>query len=187
MKEESNASENAHIKPDQRAVLDESVMEKTQVEEQLAPGGKAFAFILLLIEVFFLYESIKLFQKYPKFSSIGFFPLVLCVFLILLSIADILENRKQASRNKGKSLLIQAWESIKYLLPKDNVIFILMIFGYMMALYFGVSFLPSSVVFLLASMCFLIRGDVIKNILYTGIIMASIMLVFKVVFLVPLP
>ena len=62
-----------------------------------------------------------------------------------------------------------------------------MIAAYCVLLANGIPFIVSSPIFLWAAMTYLERGNFVKNILFTAIVMAFVILVFKVGFHVVLP
>ncbi|MBQ9595318.1 MAG: tripartite tricarboxylate transporter TctB family protein, partial [Synergistaceae bacterium] len=67
------------------------------------------------------------------------------------------------------------------------LIMLVLIVAYCVALLEGVSFYIATPAFLYISMCYLMRRDFLKNIIWTGIVMAFIVLVFRVLFSVVFP
>ena len=56
-----------------------------------------------------------------------------------------------------------------------------------MALVLGINFYISTGLFLYATMCYLLRKDFLKNILWTALVMAFIVVVFRMLFGVVFP
>ena len=104
-----------------------------------------------------------------------------------LSIVIIITNMFHKSDISGMSLKEKAAAVVKHLFSLDVLIMLVMIIAYCVLLANGITFIISSPVFLWASMTYLERGNFVKNILFTAIVMAFVILVFKVGFHVVLP
>ena len=104
-----------------------------------------------------------------------------------MTVVDFLQNLKCRSENQGKPLGQQAWDGLRHLFPRDSLIFLLMSIAYYALLIFGVPFLLASVLFLMGSMCYLIPHNMVKNAVYTAVLMAAIYAIFVLVFKVTLP
>ena len=147
------------------------------------PGEKGFAFVLLGFGVLVLAEAVKMYQKDPKVSSYGAMPVFLGCLLILFSLIIIIQNTKKKSEMSGQSFKTQLSIGWRHLFQIDVAVMILLL----LALFLGLGFVIATPIFLWVSMSYLTRKKYAMNLVYTAIVMAFIMLVFKVVFRVVLP
>lgn len=76
---------------------------------------------------------------------------------------------------------------LRYVLPKEVLVVFLAILVYCALLLAGVSFYIATPLFLYGSMCYLMRKDYLKNIIWTAIVMAFIVVVFRMLFSVIFP
>ena len=158
------------------------------MSENQKPGEKGFSIILLIIGILALLESIKMFMKEPTSSSFGALPLFLSSVMVIFALKIILfEYRKSGSENKRANFKELFNSTIKYIFPKDIVVVFFLLILYCLFLVFGLGFEISSTIFLIAAMTYLMRGHILKNVIYTGISMAFILVVFKTIFQVILP
>ena len=150
------------------------------------PGEKGFSIILLIIGVLALIESIRMYIKEPTSSSFGALPLFLSsvIVIFMLKIIFIEERSNGKDKVSFKDFLV---EIKKYAFPKDIVMIFILLVLYCLLLVMGVGFEISSTLFLMVSMTYLMRGQTFKNVIYTGIIMIFILLVFRTIFQVILP
>ena len=156
-------------------------------EKRLPPGGRIFPVFLLIFAGFFFLESLEIYQDYPEFSGPGFFPLCVSGLMILLTIVDFIQNLKVKTATQDKDMAQKVRDTWLYVFPKDSFIFLVMAIVYYLLLLAGLPFLPASVVFLMGSMCYMIPHSVIKNAIYTVVLLAAIYAIFVVVFKVSLP
>lgn len=159
----------------------------TQEEKSIPPGGRLVTVFFLIFGGVFLQQSLALWARDPAPSGSATFPLAISVLLLALTVVDFLQNLKRRSENQGKPLGQQAWDGLRHLFPRDSLIFLLMSIAYYALLIFGVPFLLASVLFLMGSMCYLIPHNVVKNAVYTAVLMAAIYAIFVLVFKVTLP
>ncbi len=157
------------------------------MEGKTRPGEKGFAFVLLGFGVLVLAEAVKMYQKDPKVSSYGAMPVFLGCLLILFSLIIIIQNTKKKSEMSGQSFKTQLSIGWRHLFQIDVAVMILLLLAYSVALFLGLGFVIATPIFLWVSMSYLTRKKYAMNLVYTAIVMAFIMLVFKVVFRVVLP
>lgn len=158
-----------------------------QEEKTIPPGGRLVTVFFLIFGGVFLQQSLALWARDPAPSGSATFPLAISVLLLALTVVDFLQNLKCRSENQGKPLGQQAWDGLRHLFPRDSLIFLLMSIAYYALLIFGVPFLLASVLFLMGSMCYLIPHNMVKNAVYTAVLMAAIYAIFVLVFKVTLP
>ncbi len=152
------------------------------------PGEKGFSIIILVIGILFLIESIRMFMEEPTSSSYGALPLFLSVSIVILMLKIILVEYRNKGTNKEKVSLMDSITSVKnYVFTKDIVFQFIFVAAYCILLILGLGFEISSSLFLLVSMTYLMRGQLLKNSAYTLITMFFILIVFKTVFQVILP
>lgn len=162
-------------------------------EHSLEAGEKVFSIILLIFGLIALKLSIDLWfsislRRGPRIASAAAVPLFVSALWVILAIITVLENFKLttplSSISSFKEKIIKA---VEYALPLNVVIILAAIIAYCAALVEGVSFYIATPLFLYFSMCYLTRKDFIKNILWTAIVMAFIILVFRMLFSVVFP
>jgi len=156
-------------------------------ENPFQPGEKGFAFFLLIFGGIFFYQSILMYQKEPGASSYAAVPLFVSGLIVIFSIAIIISDWKKASQNHGLSFGGVLKQTMKYMLPTDVLVTFALILLYCAALYLGLGFVYATPVFLWISMSYLMRKNYVKNLLWTGLCMAFILLVFSYMFSVVLP
>ena len=78
-------------------------------------------------------------------------------------------------------------DTFKYVFPKESFIFLLICIAYFVLLVLGVPFMIASVLFLMGSMCYMIPHNIVKNAIYTVVLLVAIYLIFVLVFKVSLP
>lgn len=151
------------------------------------PGEKGFAVFLLLIGLFFTWQSVLLYQKAPGASGSGAVPLFCSVVIDLFAIAILVTDRKRRSINSGKPFGEVVRNTLAYLASRDVVVMILLVVVYCVALFLEVGFMIATPIFLWVGMCYLSRKNYVKNIIWTALCMLFIYLVFRVLFSVVLP
>ena len=158
------------------------------MSEKRKSGERGFSIILLIVGVLALIESIRMFMKEPTSSSFGALPLFLSSVMVIFMLKIILfEDRKSEPENKTSSFKELFNSTINYIFPKDIVVMFFLLILYCVLLAFGLGFEISSTIFLIIAMTYLMRGQVFKNVIYTGLSMAFILVVFKTIFQVILP
>jgi len=162
-------------------------MADIETGERLKPGERGFSIFLAIFGLFALYESIKLFQKDPRWISFGAFPLILSILLIVFSVHVFWSDRKKKTETDEASVDKKILKTLDYLFPKTVTILLILMILYCLALYFELGFELSSTVFLLVALCFFRKNQYIKNVLYTVLTMAFILLIFKLGFRILLP
>ena len=156
-------------------------------QKPFAPGEKGFAFGLLLFGAFFFWQSLKLYQAKPGIEGPGAMPLFISALIIIFSLCIIISDWKAPSENHGLSFGEQAKKTLGFIFQKDVLVQMILILAYCVALNLKVGFYIATPVFLWISMCYLMRKDYVKNLLWTALCMAFIIVVFRFIFSVMLP
>ena len=178
------------LNPDLEVNTDDLIVVK---EHSLEAGEKVFSFILLIVGVIALKLSVDLWfsislRRGPRIASAAAVPVFVSALWVLMSLWTVIENFKLTTPlSKVKGLFTKIKMAVAYALPLNVVIMLVLIAAYCVALVEGVSFYIATPAFLYISMCYLMRKDFVKNILWTGIVMAFIVLVFRVLFSVVFP
>lgn len=156
----------------------------------LEPGEKVFTIVLLVcgLIAFGLALQLWLRMSQPRISSAGALPLFVTSLWVILTLMALLENRKLTSPLSGlKDKKEQILKGLRYAFPLDVAVMLCFIIGYCTALYFGLSFYIATPLFLYGGMCYLSRKNFVKNLLWTAVVMAFIVLVFRILFGVIFP
>ncbi|WP_434310309.1 tripartite tricarboxylate transporter TctB family protein [Hominifimenecus sp. rT4P-3] len=151
------------------------------------PGTRMVSLLFIVVAAVFFWESIGIYQDDPSLSGSSTFPLIVSGFLLILGVADLIQNIRKGSATTGMGIGEKCKSIVQYLLPKNALVFLLMTVVYYVMLEFGVGFVISSLIFLLAAMCYLIPKNFVKNLIYTGVCIGALYLIFKVLFKVFLP
>lgn len=154
--------------------------------EKKKTGELGFSIVLLAVGVLALIESIRMFTKEPTPSSFGAIPLFLSSTIVFFQAKIIFFELRKASNNDADEK--QTWlMKIQQILPVDILVIFAALVVYCILLMFKVGFEVSTVVFLVFTMTYLMRGQLLKNLIYTAISMAFILVVFRWLFQVILP
>lgn len=151
------------------------------------PGEKGFAVFLLLIGLFFTWQSWLLYEQAPGASSYGAVPLFCSGAITVLAIIILITDRSKKSVNSGKTIKEAAANMAHHLFKKDILVMLLLVLLYCIALYMNLGFMIATPIFLWLSMTYLGRGNRLKNLFWTAVCMGFIYLVFQVLFSVVLP
>lgn len=156
----------------------------------LEPGEKVFAVVLLVLGMAAFLLALELWFRMsePRIASAAAMPLFVSGLWCVMALLTVIENFKSASRissmtDRQKKLLA----GLGYAIPREVAVIILAIMAYCILLLTGVSFYITTTLFLYGSMCYLTRKDYLKNILWTAIVMAFIIIVFRLLFSVVFP
>ena len=162
-------------------------------EHPLEAGEKVFSFILLIVGVIALKLSVDLWfsislRRGPRIASAAAVPVFVSALWVIMSLWTVIENFKLSTPlSKVKGMGEKIMKALAYALPLNVIIMLALIVAYCVALVEGVSFYIATPAFLYISMCYLMRKDYVKNILWTGIVMAFIVVVFRLLFSVVFP
>lgn len=154
-------------------------MNDSENNHALRAGEKVFSIILLLVGCVALYLSINLWfaistKHAPRISSAAALPLFVSSLWVLLSLWTVIKNfRLKAQKSE--------------IIPLNALVIFAMIIIYCAAIIYGVNFYAATSVFIYASMCYLARKDYLKNIIWTGLIMAFIVLGLRFLLSILLP
>ena len=162
-------------------------------EHSLEAGEKVFSIVLLAFGIIALYLSIELWFKIPlrrgpRIASAAAVPVFVSGLWVIMALWTVIENFKLTTPlSKVQGITNKIIQAVKYALPLNVVIMLIAIVAYCAALIFNVSFYIATPIFLYFSMCYLTRKDYVKNILWTAIVMAFIVVVFRLLFSVVFP
>ncbi len=157
------------------------------MDNKTKPGEKVFPVLLLMLGIFVTKEAWGMYSRSPELSGYGTIPLFCGVMMVVLSVIIIITNFFRKSELTGMTMREKTIAVIKHLFSADVLVMLVMIAAYCVLLANGIPFIVSSPIFLWAAMTYLERGNFVKNILFTAIVMAFVILVFKVGFHVVLP
>lgn len=166
---------------------------KTNQQENkpvLEAGEKVFSLVLLIVGLVALGLSLELWSRMsePKIASAAALPLFVSILWVLMALLTVLENIKlKTPLSEIKNLGEKAWKGLQYAFPMDVLVMLVAIVAYCVALVLGINFYISTGLFLYATMCYLLRKDFLKNILWTALVMAFIVVVFRMLFGVVFP
>lgn len=159
-------------------------------EHPLESGEKVFAIILLIVGIAAFAMALELWMRMPepRIASAAAMPMFVSGLWVLMSLLAVIENFKLTTplsslSDMGKKLVT----GLRYAMPFSVAVMLLGIVAYCVLLLVGISFYIATPLFLYGSMCFLMRKDYVKNILWTAIVMAFIILVFRMLFSVVFP
>lgn len=166
--------------------------EEASPEEKavLAPGEKVFTVVLLILGLIAFLLSLQLWFKMdtPRISSAGALPLFVTGLWVVLAVMAIFENLKLTSPLSGlENTKDRLLKGLGYAFPLDVAVMLAIVIGYCVALYLGLSFYIATSLFLYGGMCYLSKKNFVKNLLWTAVVMAFIVLVFRVLFGVVFP
>ena len=156
----------------------------------LESGEKVFSLVLLIVGLIALGLALELWSRMsePKIASAAALPLFVSILWVVMALLTVLENIKLKSPLSGiKSWSEKAWKGLQYAFPMDVLVMLVAIVAYCVALVLGINFYISTSLFLYVTMCYLLRKDFLKNILWTALVMAFIVVVFRMLFGVVFP
>ena len=162
-------------------------------EHPLEAGEKVFSFVLLIVGLIALKLSVDLWfsiplRRGPRIASAAAVPVFVSGLWVILAFITVLENFGLSTPlSKVQGMGTKIIKAIQYAMPINVAIMLAAIVAYCAALVEGVSFYIATPVFLYFSMCYLMRKDFIKNIIWTACVMAFIVLVFRMLFSVVFP
>lgn len=161
------------------------------MKKKTKPGEKGFPVLLLLLGIFITSESWKMYQKAPELQGYGTVPLICGALLTILSLLNILTDLRMTSEIKGLALKDKAVAIVKHLLSPDVLIMALFIIIYCIAMSLGLMFEVASMIFLWGSMMVFHHGEgkksILKNLIYSALVLLFVIVVFHVGFHVVLP
>jgi hypothetical protein len=172
------------IKPDTEFSGENDLKSTTE----LRSGEKGFTILLLILCAFFLYQSVLLYRHNPGSDSCASLPLGVSILLTVLSLWNVLLNiKKKTPLNGVTAITKKVWGALVYIFPIDIFVMTSFIVLYCVMLRMGIGFYISTPLFLWGSMCYMVRKDYLKNLIWTALCMLFILLVFSELFNVVLP
>ena len=169
---------------------EESAVQPETRKPALASGEKVFAVVLLLTGLAAFGLTLELWSRMsePKIASAAALHLFVSGLWVIMALLTVIENFKLETPLTGMSgMKEKLLAGLRYALPSDGVVMLGAILAYCVLLLVGISFYVATPLFLYGSMCYLTRKNYLKNILWTGVVMAFIVLVFRVLFSVIFP
>ena len=159
-------------------------------EHPLEAGEKAFSVIVLAVGLIAFGMALSLWGRMsePKIASAAAMQLFVSGIWVITALLTVIENFRLKTPLSGmtggrKKVL----SGLQYALPRNVLVMLGMIVAYCVLLVLGISFYIATPLFLYGAMCYLIKKDFVKNILWTAIVMAFIILVFRLLFSVVFP
>lgn len=162
-------------------------------EHPLEAGEKVFSFLLLIVGLVALKLSVDLWfsiplRRGPRIASAAAVPVFVSGLWVILAFITVLENFGLSTPlSKVQGMGAKIVKAIQYAMPLNVLIMLVLIVAYCVALVEGVSFYIATPAFLWISMCYLMRKDYLKNIIWTACVMAFIVVIFRMLFSVVFP
>jgi putative tricarboxylic transport membrane protein len=151
---------------------------------KLRAGENLFAWLMMIFSLFVFIEAYRI-SGFSSISSPGMYPMIAAAVMVL-SMALILLNNRKLVKPDADGFKDEMQLAARRVLPPIFLIYTAIVVGYM-SLIEPLHFLPSSLVFLMASMIYLKGGSWLKSVLIAVGTMAGIYLIFQYVFRVVLP
>ena len=151
--------------------------------ETRKPGELGFSLILLGFSVWIFYQSYTI-SGFSSLSSAGFLPMLSSAVMSIVSLLILIKVLRKASLGLPLGALLVRFD--REVLPRTVVIFGGLVIGYMLLLN-PLGFLLSSFLFLLSSIWFLHRANLLMTLIVTVGALAGVYSVFQYVFGVLLP
>lgn len=184
----------------------EKPCEKTPQAKEEKPfrsGEKGFAVFWLLFGAFFFAQSLQLYQKHPGLDSCAAVPLFVTGVIVVCSICNLIGDAKKPSDSHGKPLGQVVRQTLQVMFPLNVLSMMVLLLAYCLALNAKLGFYPVTIVFLWISMTWYMRKKyysaecginktalakiAVQNLIWTGISILFILLVFTYLFHVVLP
>jgi hypothetical protein len=147
---------------------------------ELRPGEKIFSILLVLFSGFLFFESYKI-SQFKSLVTSGAMPMFASTLMFVSSIFILINTF-----SKNKTLKQNSFQVIKYLFPLRFILFVLLIFLYTFVIQY-LGFLLASGIFLFISVWSLWEKGPLPAILISLSSIATIYLLFRIVFKVILP
>lgn len=147
---------------------------------ELRPGEKIFSILLVLFSGFLFFESYKI-SQFKSLVTSGAMPMFASTLMFVSSIFILINTF-----SKDKTLKQNSFQVIKYLFPLRFILFVLLVFLYTFVIQY-LGFLLASGIFLFISVWSLWEKGALPAILISLSSIASIYLLFRIVFKVILP
>ena len=147
---------------------------------ELRPGEKIFSILLVLFSGFLFFESYKI-SQFKSLVTSGAMPMFASTLMFVSSIFILINTF-----SKNKTLKQNSFQVIKYLFPLRFILFVLLIFLYTFVIQY-LGFLLASGIFLFITVWSLCEKGPLPAILISLSSIATIYLLFRIVFKVILP
>jgi archaellum biogenesis protein FlaJ (TadC family) len=156
----------------------------------LAPGEKVFSVVLLILGLVAFGLALELWTRMsePRIASAAALPLFATAVWVILALITMLQDFKLTSPLSAVSdRMEKIKQGLAYAFPVDVLVMLALVLVYCVLLFVGLSFYIATPLFLYAGMCYLMKKDYVKNILWTALVMVFIVLVFRMLFGVVFP
>ena len=168
--------------------------DNTESEQNTAPvlkaGEKLFTYLLFLAGVFFFWHSLRLWltMEPPRSASAAALPLGMSLLWTILSLTLLAGNHnKKTPLSAIKSPRKKIRDGIRYAFPKEVMVMSGAVVIYCTLMLMGFGFYIATPLFLFGTMSYLTGKLSFWNILWTAVIMAFTVLVFRILFGVVFP
>jgi hypothetical protein len=175
------------------SIEDKNILDKRKEEiiindnKSINPGEKGFSLALIIFGLFFAFQSFLMYQDKPGASSHAAVPLFVSIIIILFSTLNFIFDFKKESANKGLDTLLIIRNTLTYMFNKDILVIIGMVLIYCIGLLMDVGFYILTPIFLWGSMSYLMRKKYLYNVIWTGLSIFFIYIMFSFAFNVVLP
>ena len=168
--------------------------DNTESEQNTAPvlkaGEKLFTYLLFLAGVFFFCYSLRLWltMEPPRSASAAALPLGMSLLWTVLSLTLIAGNHFKKTPLGGiKSRREKIRDGLRYAFPKEILVMAGAVIIYCTLISMGPGFYIATPLFLFGTMSYLTRKLSLWNVLWTAVIMAFTVTVFRILFGVVFP
>lgn len=149
-----------------------------------------YVLVPLIIALGFMVESLKMPVYGEFYQSPGFFPFVIASLFAITSLILLMQEasklKKEAAITTSEGNEEKTEASIKEPLARALYI-VLFIIIYGLMIWFRISFMISTAVFLIATLFFYERKRIVSNLFFTAICSFGLYYVFTKLFYIPLP
>lgn len=156
----------------------------------LRAGEKLFTVILCLAGFLLFGQALQLWLRLspPRNASAAALPLFVSGLWALLALSIVIENRRRLSPLSALRPWPQKLKAgLHYALPRPVFVMLLLVLVYCILLWLRLSFFVATPLFLYAAMCYFRRGDYLKNLLWTALVMLFIVVIFRFLFGIVFP
>jgi putative tricarboxylic transport membrane protein len=151
---------------------------------KLRAGETVFVVLMLAFSLFVLIMSYRI-SGFASISSPGAFPMAAAA-VMLVSVGMVLISHRKLEKPDTKNLKEELRVVAKTVFPKNVIIYLGIIIGYMLIIE-PIHFLASSFIFMVLSMFVLHGGGFAKSLIISAGTLASIFAIFQFFFRVVLP
>lgn len=151
-----------------------------KIEQRLHPGELVFSACLLVFSVWAFWQSYAISGLESLFGP-GVFPMLASAVMILSGLAILVRALKERRLQSDDPEPV-----LPYLFPLRLITFVPLMVAFAAAMPW-IGFFPSAALFILASIAFLWRRNIVWTLTVTAISVVAIYVIFRLVFQVVLP